>query len=201
MNDRNVWVNAIGYKHLVEQFPNGQAISLGVYRYSGQFRIPLLPAPDINQRVNAGGIHAVVLFWDGRGELITPDSQSRDFALYWQLNPWRQGIDYGDIYVYTGPNFDLHKTGITVAPDTEWHSFETVMDFRTMKWVSVRVDGIAADISDVEVALVDRSDWSADGRVVIGLTVESLATWPGADCSTVFAWTTHYREVEFSILQ
>jgi hypothetical protein len=48
----NTWVNAIGYKKLVEQLPDGQPIILRNWRYSARVRLPITPRPNVSQREN-----------------------------------------------------------------------------------------------------------------------------------------------------
>ncbi len=191
---RNTWVNAIGGKRFIEEFPDGTLVSLGVYEYKGAFRIPTIPAPDPNQEENANGVLALLQFWDGRDELVQLNKTSLEGTFIWSLNPWDPS--YGKIMVYTNP-ISLVETGILLPPDTAWHTFEMVVDFTTQRYVSITIDGATVDLSGLDLARVYRPSWGDEVGIVI--TTESIATWPFYDCSAgAFTWTTQFRDIEFS---
>ncbi|OFZ79586.1 MAG: hypothetical protein A2583_13380 [Bdellovibrionales bacterium RIFOXYD1_FULL_53_11] len=196
VNQRNVWVNAIAGKSFYENLPDGQAIALGTYKYSLKFRIPVIPATDLGQVQNGGSTCSLIQLWDGRGAIKPNDGLTHEFAYFWVLNAW--DASYGRFFVFTGYPLAIHDTGIFLSPDTQWHTMEMVVNFSTRKYVSLKIDGMAADISGVEMGKVNHADWSADTRVAMTITAESLSTWPGATCTSVFTWTTHYKDVVFS---
>jgi len=161
--------------------------------------MPVIPATDVGQTQNGGSVCSLIQIWDGRGALLETNNYTLEFAWFWMLNAWDSR--YGNIYVYTGQPLDTHFTELTLTPDTEWHSFEMIVNFQTQKWVSLTIDNQTADLSTVDLGKVDHTNWSTDTRVALLITTESLPTWPGSDCSTVFSWTTQYKDAVFSVLQ
>jgi|GEM_PF-1855041 len=192
----NTYVNAIGYKKFVETFPNGEAIKLGVYKYTGQVRLPILPAPDVSQQENPDAVHMMIQLWDGRNELYESNKTTLEATIFWSLNPWLP--DYGSIKVYNKP-LDLVDVGITVTPDTDWHAFELVADLAKQKYVSITIDDATKCLSHLELAQVTKPSWGDE--VSLAITTESLASWPQANCSDIFTWTTHFRDLEFKMLR
>ncbi len=193
----NTYVNAIGYKKFTETFPNGSAIALGTYKYTAHVRLPILPAPDINQTENPQAIHTMIQLWDGRNALFQSNQTSLEGAIYWDLNPWSS--PEGKIKVYTnnpGNNeLELFDTRLSLLPDTDWHTFELVVDFVNQRYVSVTIDDETKDLSTVALAKVHHPDWGEDVSLVI--TTESMAASPQADCTPVFTWTTQFKDLEF----
>lgn len=189
----NTWVNAVGYKKFLETFPNEQSISLAKYKYTGEFRLSGTPVPDVTQRNNPQAIHAMIQFWDGRNALMNSNKTTREGAIYWDLNPWTP--DYGKIKVYVKP-VTLTATEIVVTPDLQWHSFELVIDIIAERYVSITIDNQAKDLSDLELARVTHNDWG--NEVAMNITTESMATFPQGACSSIFTWTTDFRNIEFS---
>jgi len=195
----NTWVNAIGYKKFIEQLPNNQPISLGIYQYQGQFRLPQIPIQDITKD-NPEAVHLMIQLWDGRNELLQADKQTLEGTLYWELNPWHK--DYKQIKVYTpnpaaSPPLILVATGIVLEPNTDWHSFGLIVDFNKQEYVSVTIDGETKPLSGIKLARVHQ-DWGED--VFLSITTESQAVWPQPDCSLSFKWSTHFRNLELSCL-
>jgi hypothetical protein len=191
----NTYVNAIGFKKFIEVFPDSQPVTLGVYQYSGEFRIPVLPVPDLSQVENPQAIHLMIQFWDGRNQLLPLNDHTLEGAIYWDLNPWN--VDYGKIKIYALP-LDLIDTGLYLQPDTQWHRFSLVIDLNYQKYVSISIDDQSLYLSEVGLAQVYHDDWGND--LSIGLTTESMATWPQTDCTFVFKWTTQFRNLVFSRL-
>jgi hypothetical protein len=192
VREANTYVNAIGYKKFIEVFPDIDPITLGVYRYSGEFRLPVLPAPDLDQRENPQAIHLMIQFWDGRNELLPVNDHTLEGTIYWDLNPWT--VDAGKIKIYTYP-LDLMDTGLYLQPDTEWHRFSLVIDLNSQKFVSVTIDDQTVYLSNIGLARVYHDDWGND--LSISLTTESMAAWPQADCTYIFKWTTQFRNLVF----
>jgi hypothetical protein len=114
-------------------------------------------------------------------------------TIFWELNPWT--ADYGKIKVYTAP-LNLIDTGLVVTPDTNWHSFELVIDLVNQKYVSVTIDGNTTDLNNILLAQVHHPEWGDD--VSFNITTESLASWPGDGCPLVFKWTTRFRNLALS---
>jgi hypothetical protein len=197
-NLRNVWINAIGAKKFWNEFPGGKNIVLGTYKYSGEFRLPVLPAPDDTQVENSEAVHFMIQLFDGTNTLLEADNHSLEFSILWKLNAWTN--DYGKIFVYTGdPDNNnipgVSDTGIKLEADTNWHTFEMIVDFQTLKWVSIAIDGVKKDLSDLDVAKVKHDDWGDDFFLCI--TTESQSAWPQYNCEKVFTWTTQFRNLEF----
>ncbi|NJO15024.1 MAG: hypothetical protein HC877_04530 [Thioploca sp.] len=195
----NTWVNAIGYKKFTEQLPNNQPISLGIYQYQGQFRLPQIPTQDITQN-NPEAMHLMIQLWDGRNELLQVNKQTLEGALYWELSPWHD--DYQKLKVYiseptNSPPLALVDTGISLEPDTNWHNFALVVDLAKQEYRSVTIDGETKALNGIKLAQVHQ-DWGED--VSLSIITESQATWPQEDCSLIFQWPTHFRNLEFSCL-
>lgn len=189
------YVNAIGYQKFTETLPTGEAIHLGVYSYSGQFSLPLLPAPNVLQTENPQAVHLMIQLWDGRNALFQSDQTTREGTIFWEINPWL--TDTGKIKVYVNP-LTLTDTGITLPPDINWHTFELVVDLTAQKYVSLTIDGQTKDLSNLDLARVYQPTWGSD--VSLAITTESLASWPnanGSSCPYVFAWTTRFRDLAF----
>jgi len=191
----HTYVNAIGYKKFTETFPNGDPITLGVYRYTGQFRLPGLPAQDPGQRENPEAAHMMIQFWDGRNALYPSNKTTLEGTIFWTLNPWE--ADYKHIKVYVQP-LQLFDTGIVLSPDLDWHPFELIVDLANQRYVSITVDGMYKDLSAMPLAQVYHPEWGDDLSFII--TTESLATWPQAGCPNIFEWTMWYKDLALSRL-
>lgn len=189
----NTYVNAIGYKKFTEAFPNGNPVILGTYKYTGQVKLPVLPIPDVNQLKNPQSVHMMIQLWDGRNVLYQNDKNTLEGAIYWELNPWSP--DFGKIKVYTKP-VNLIDTGILLTPDLEWHTFELVVNFENKKYVSITIDGTVKYLNTIDLAQVSQTSWGDD--VSLTITTESMAAWPQPDCSNIFQWSTHFKDLEFS---
>ncbi|MBT4503489.1 MAG: hypothetical protein HOC74_37505 [Gemmatimonadetes bacterium] len=192
---QNTWVNAIGHKKFIETFPDEGLVALGVYQYSGQFRLTALPFPNPAQQQNGQAVHMMIQFWDGRDQLLETNKTAIEGAIYWELNPWNP--ESGRFKVYANPVVQV-DTGIELAPDTEWHSFELVVDLKKQEYVSMAIDGEVADLEGIELARVHHPEWGDEVALVI--TTESMATWPQSDCRVVFIWTTQFSDLEFGRL-
>ena len=195
------YVNAIGHKKFTETFPNGNSIVLGIYKYTGQVKLPVPPSPDVNQKENPQAVHMMIQLWDGREGLWDSNNNTLEGTIYWDLNSWTQDGKVGKIKIYIkGVDLPI-DTGINITPDTNWHTFELEVDFEKQKYVSMTIDGITKDLSTYELAQVyhgpgSSEPWGKDISLVV--TTESLAAWPGEDCTNVFTWTTQFKDLEFS---
>ena len=189
------YVNAIGHQKFIESLPGGEPIALSVYAYAGQVSLPVVPFPNVDQTENPQAVHIMIQLWDGRNALFQSNKTTREAVIYWDLNPWAS--DYGKIKVYTNPA-SLVETGITLTPDTNWHSFEVVADLATQKYVSITIGGETRDLSHLEMARVYQPTWGDEVALII--TTESLASWPGTGCPYVFTWATRFRDLEFRLL-
>lgn len=195
---RNTYVNAIGFKKFSEFFPDNTPVNLGKYRYLGTFRISTIPMQDIDQMENAQAIHLMIQLWDGRNELYQANEHTLEGAIYWELNPW--DADYGKIKVYTNSalqpeTLDLQDTGIELSPDTNWHTFELIVDLDNQTYISVSVDGNKKGLEYIDLAKVHQPTWGND--IALSITTESMAMWPKYTCLHVFTWTTQFRNLEF----
>ena len=190
----HTYVNAIGYKKFEETFPQGDSISLGVYKYVGYVRLPRIPSPDVNQEENPEAVHLMIQAWDGRGSLFNGSDSSYEGTIYWELNPWLQPA--GKIKIYTEPTDSAPiEIGLTLTPDTLWHRFEIVVDLKTRRYVSISIDDSTRNRND-PLHRVYHPDWGND--ISLNITTESLATWPQADCRDVFTWTAWFRDLALS---
>lgn len=196
-NGNPTYVNAIGFKKFTETFPDGSTLSLGRYRYTGEFAIPAVPKSDASQRENGQAIHFMIQFWDGRNELYEADEQTLEGAIYWELNPWID--DFGKVKIYTG-SLDLIESGLSLEPDdTKWHTFALEVDLQTQQYISISIDGQTADLSDVPLAKVHQPSWGDDLSYTI--TTESMAASPGDSCTNIFTWSTKFRNLNLSKLE
>ena len=194
------YVNAIGYKKFADTFPDGRAIMPGIYTYTAQVRLPVLPVPDDTQTENPQAVHLMIQYWNGRNTSSQREKTTLEGAIYWDLNPWTS--PHGTIKVYTNSSVDgeleLFDTGLQLPPDTAWHTFELVVDLSLQRYVSVTVDAETRDLSPIPLAQVPQPDWGDD--VSFTITTESMAASPQENCWPVFTWTTHFKDVELSIL-
>ena len=188
---QNTYVNAIGHRKFIETLSNGCPVVLSRYKYSAQIRLPVLPAPDVNQQQNSDAVHIMAQVYDGRDALFPSNKTTLEASIYWEINPW--SADYGKIKVYTKPT-TLIDTGIIITPNTGWNSFQVIADFASKKYVSITINGQTKDLSSVDLAQVHQPSWGNEVALII--TTESMATWPQTNCSNVFTWTTQFRNVE-----
>lgn len=189
---RRTFVNAIAYRQFRDNFPGGEDVSLKAYRYAGEFQLRGVPRPDARQRDNPEAIHMMIQLWDGSSKLFKSDDHTLEGTIYYDLNPWSP--DYGKIKVYRYP-IDLVETGISLTPDTAWHTFALEVDLSKRRYVSVAVDARAVDLTRVELARVHQPTWGPE--VALNITTESLASWPQRTCELVFSWGTRFRDLIF----
>jgi hypothetical protein len=134
----HTYVNALGYQKWVEIMPDGNPVSLGIYVYAGQFRLPILPLADLSQHENGQAMHLMIQLWDGRDVLFPAGGATLEGTIYWVLNPWQ--LDLGHVQVYTGSNpIVLVETGLILQPDLGWHTFELVVDLVGQRYVSLTI--------------------------------------------------------------
>lgn len=197
VHERNTYVNAIGYKKFTETLPTGKTISLGRYKYIGYIKLPTLPINNDQQKENPDAVHMMIQFWDGRNALYQSDKNTLEGTIYWNLNPWSD--DFGKIQIYTLPcpdTCELLDSGITLIPDTSWHQFEIIVDFKKKKYVSITVNEEVTDLGKYDLAQVHHDDWGEDVSLII--TTESMAAWPGESCEKVYIWKTYFKDLDFS---
>jgi hypothetical protein len=110
------YVNAIGHKKFTETFPNGNSIVLGIYKYTGQVKLPVPPSPDVNQKENPQAVHMMIQLWDGREGLWDSNNNTLEGTIYWDLNSWTQDGKVGKIKIYIkGVDLPI-DTGINIIP-------------------------------------------------------------------------------------
>jgi hypothetical protein len=192
-NPRRVrtWVNTIAGRRFVEEIPGSGRIELARYRYRVSSRAPVVPRNDVTQAQNPQAAHMMIQLYDGREALWASGRRTLEAAIYWDLNAFT--ADVGKVKVYSGTSLDLVDTGITITPDTSWHSFELSADFNTREYISITVDGVSKSLADVPLASVDQSArWGSE--VALIFTAESLAAWPQQACTGTYWWTQHYRD-------
>jgi hypothetical protein len=196
---KNVYANAIGYKKFIETFPNGNPIASGIYKYTGQVRLPVRPFPDVDQTENPQAVQMMIQLWDGRNDLWDSNSNTLEGTIYWDLNPWTPDGKNGTIKIFNKSVEDLVDTGINRI-DTDWHTFELVVDFVTKKYVSITFDNETKDLSNYELVQVDHGPGSDipwnDTNISLSITTESLAAWP--NLTNTFTWKTQFKDLEFS---
>ncbi len=182
---RSTFVNAIANHKFHDEFSPGRPIVLGTYAYAGEFALPDQPLPQIDKFDAPQGMHVMMQWWDGRNSRYT-----REAVIYWELNPWEP--DFGEVRVYTGQPPQLLDTGLTIKPDTQWHSFRLVANFATEQYESVTVDGQTRDLQ-ADLARAYHPDWQHDFSFIV--TAESMNAWPGDGCGRTFGWTTRFRSM------
>jgi hypothetical protein len=194
-NNRNVYVNAIGYLKWFDRTPDGAGIGLKRYRYVYALRLPRVPSTSTpSGGWNAQNVHQMIQMWDGADRLGNGQRKTREAAIYWQLNPW--GSDYGKIYVYGDNNGSLylHDTGIRLNPDTNWHTFEIRADFATGYYYGIVVDQQYRSLSNVRIARVSQPSWGNDLSLV--LTAEAGNTYPGSNNTYKSQWSAQFKDVK-----
>ncbi len=193
------YVNAIGFRKSVETFPNGYPITLATYRYLGQFRIPVVPYPDPGQLDNGQALHVMTQFWDGRNALWQSNKRTLEGTIFWVLNPWMS--DFGKIQIYTYP-LTLIDTGITVPPDTSWHSFELMVDLANQEYVSITIDGHTVDLRGVRLAQRYHPEWGSE--VSFSNTTEAQNASPppqSTACISIFRFAAQFRDLRLSYVR
>lgn len=194
-NGKNTWVNAIAdLKRPV--LPGNAPLQPAKLLYSGQFKIPNIPAMDVSQKNNAQADHFMIQMYDGKNQFGWGNKITMEASFYWQLNPW--AAKYGHFFVYI-PNHQLVDTGINLPPDSNWHNFEIVADFVNRKWITVQVDDQTADVSTQPLALISHPDWGNEQLVII--TVEAEPAWPKATCIYANSWNIYFKNTDFQIAQ
>ena len=201
VRERNIYVNAIGYKKFIETFPNRDSIDLRTYKYTGQVKLPVCPSDNVSQIKNPQAVHMMIQLWDGRESLWDSNNNTLEGTIYWDLNPWTQDGKNGTIKIYTKPMILTPITNLT--PDTNRHTFELVVNLTSKRYISMTIDGKLTDLSTYELAQVyhgpeSSEPWGKDISLII--TTESLAAWPGENCTNVFTWTTQFKDLEFSAM-
>jgi hypothetical protein len=186
------FVNAIGNIPFTNDTPDGQPVQLKTYRYLYAVRLPLVPttssAPWIGEQV-----HQMIQFWDGSNQLWQANKHTLEAAMYWKLNPWDP--DYGKIFAYTTASdgsLVSHDTGITLAPDTNWHVFDVRADLQNQVWAGVAVDSNWNPLTNLPLARIYHPDWGSDLSLI--LTAESENAYPGSTNPIVTQWTTQFKD-------
>lgn len=195
---RHTYVNAIGFRPFYETFTNGYPIGLFSYTYTAQVRLPVLPAPDVRQTNNPQAVHVMIQLWDGRNGLWPAAKHTLEATIYWDLNPWTP--DYGKIKIYSGSSLTPTNSGLTLKPDTAWHTLRVTADFQRQEYLGIEVDALKVDLPGTALAQRDHSldtGWATDNSVKLSLTTESLAAFP-ANPGNRFTWTTQFRNVVLS---
>lgn len=186
------FVNAIGNRHFQDHTPDGAGIQLKTYKYVYAVRLPRVPTtgslPWVGEQV-----HQMIQFWDGNGVLWNSGKHTLEAAIYWKLNPW--DADYGKILVYTmnaQGGLGTIDSGITLTPDTNWHTFELRADLANRVYAGLAVDGHWNPLTNVPMAQVYHPDWGTDLSLI--LTAESENAYPGQSGTTVTQWTTQFKD-------
>jgi hypothetical protein len=186
------FVNAIGNIHFTDNTPDGQPVMLKTYQYVYAIRLPLKPttssAPWIGEQV-----HQMIQFWDGSARLWPADKHTLEAAIFWKLNPWDP--NHGKIFVYSmdaSGNLVAVDTGITLAPDTNWHVFDVRADLANRVYAGISIDGNWNPLTNVPLAQIHHPDWGADLALI--LTAESENAFPGSTNPIVTQWTTQFKD-------
>jgi hypothetical protein len=186
------FVNAIGNIHFVDTTPDGQPLRLTTYRYLYAIRLPRIPtkssAPWIGEQ-----IHQMIQFWDGSNKLWQANKHTLEASIFWKLNPWDP--DFGKIFVYTtnsSGGLAAVDTGITLAPDTNWHVFDVRADLLNRVFAGIAIDNQWNPLTNLPLAQVQHTDWGGDLSLI--LTAESENAYPGATNPIVTQWTTDFKD-------
>lgn len=182
------FVNAIARHTFYDRFTLNEPITQDIYAYEGEVQLPYVPRPAYDRFYSAQAVHIMMQRWDGR----TAARTTQEAVLYWHLNAWTP--EFGRVSVYTGQPAVLRDTGLTLTPDTAWHTFRLVADFAANQYVSLTIDGVSVEVRQ-PLAAVYHPDWRPDNAFT--LTAESENAWPGAaTCPTTFGWITRFREMK-----
>ena len=191
-NGITTFVNAIGNIHFQDTTPDGQPVQLKTYRYLYAIRLPLVPttgsAPHIAEQT-----HQMIQFWDGSNRLWPANKHTLEAAMYWKLNPWDPS--HGKIFAYTtdsSGNLSSYDTGITLAPDTNWHVFDVRADLLNRVWAGVAVVSQWNPLANLPLARIYHPDWGSDLSLI--LTAESENAYPGSSNPIVTEWTTDFKD-------
>jgi hypothetical protein len=182
------FVNAIANHKFNEAFSPHRPITPAIYEYEGQVQLPSVPLPRFDHFYAPQAIHIMMQSWDWHTSL-----DSHEAVLYWHVNPWTP--DFGHLSVYTGQPPQLLDTGLSITPDTNWHSFKLVANFLTDHYVSATIDGQTLPVT-APLAQVFHPDWQPEQTFT--LTAESENAWPGGPtCPQPFGWTTRFKSMKF----
>jgi hypothetical protein len=188
-NRNQTWVNAIGYKKFASQLPDGCPNLAGRFRYSGRFRLPVVPRQNVDQEQNPDAAHAMIQYWDATTK------NTLEGTIFLDLNPWRTCDVEGAmaVKIYQPPALTLWDTGLRVPCDTTWHTFNLEVDLAAKQYLSIGIDAESRSLGGHQIAQVQHEDWK--GESFLSITTESEATWPQSDCRHVFWWTMEFADV------
>ena len=156
----------------------------------------MVPYPNPGQLDNGESLHVMTQFWDGRNALWQSNKRTLEGTIFWALNPWTS--DFGKIKIYTYP-LTLIDTGLTVPPDTSWHSFELVVNLADQTYVSIAVDGHTVDLQGVRLAQVYHPDWGSE--VSFSNTTEVQNAFPQSTCAHIFRFAAQFRDLRLSYVR
>lgn len=185
------FVNAIGNIKFTNNTPDGQALALKTYRYLYAIRLPAVPTKNSAPLI-AEQVHQMIQFWDGTNRLWNANKHTLEAAIYWKLNPWDP--NYGKIFAYTmsGGNLVAYDTGITLAPDTNWHVFDVRADLLNRVFAGIAIDNHWNPLTNVPLAQISHPDWGSD--LSLNLTAESENAYPGSTNPIITQWTTQFKD-------
>jgi len=139
-----------------------------IHATSYDFAMPYLPSPSAwpdNAQTLEGGFFV----WDG-----ATSRKDYGIAFQWILNPWMSS--FGEIRTWTGTNGGEWATSGHLAPDTNWHTAEFIVD------VVAETTALVIDDVTLPVALAATEKPSSWGtEVAARLQTEAISLWPGSN--------------------
>lgn len=137
-----------------------------IHGTSYEFQMPYLPSPSAwpdNAQTLEGGFFV----WDGA-------TTRRDYgvAFQWILNPWMSS--FGEIRTWTDVNGGQWTTSGYLAPDTNWHRVELVVDIVSQS-SALMIDGRSLPVAYS--ATPKAASWGTE--IAARLQAEIISLWPG----------------------
>jgi hypothetical protein len=181
---RLVYVNTMVGPKFINKLPDGNAISRQTQWEVFDTRLPRLPlGRNIPQSVNF-----VMFLYDGNNTFGQGAHRNLEACAEWVLNPWDP--NYGKLMVLDRAGI-LVDTGLSIAPDTQWHHIEYCVNFRTEQYVSLSVDGKSVNFSGDRMYETLHPEW--DKTIATFTTLEVTNGWPGDPAQYVCYWSQEFR--------
>lgn len=158
---RGVMAHNITFKRLIDA-----AALASVHYCQYEFRLPYIPMTN-GWPNNAQTLEASLFVWDG--------AQSRldyGMAFQWVLNPWLSS--FGTLRIWTDVSGGEWQTIGYLAPDTNWHKLEMVVDYQ-QRTTALHIDGM--QLLSWFATTVKPATW--DNQVAARLGAEIISVYPG----------------------
>ena len=139
-----------------------------VHGCSWEFQMPYLPSSS-GWPNNAQTLEGGFFVWDGAGARV-----DYGIAFQWIQNPWLSS--FGNIRTWTDTSGGQWTTAGYLAPDTNWHLAEFIVDVPNQS-CSLRIDDVA--IPTAFTLTPKPAHWGTD--ITARLGVEIISLWPGSN--------------------